>query len=51
MKPSKDPSADELRNKNLSEPAGTKEAASGNQNGLLKDDLQKLREEIKNGKV
>jgi hypothetical protein len=51
MKPSKDPSADELRNKNLSEPAGTKEAASENQNGLLKDDLQKLREEIKNGKV
>ena len=51
MKPSKDPSADELRNKNLSEPAGTKEAASVNQNGLSKDDLQKLREEIKNGKV
>lgn len=51
MKPSKDPSADELRNKNLSEPAGTKEAASENQNGLSKDDLQKLREEIKNGKV
>lgn len=51
MKPSKDPSADELRNKNLSEPAGTKEAASINQNGLSKDDLQKLREEIKNGKV
>lgn len=51
MKPSKDPSADELRNKNLSEPAGTKEAASVNQNGLSKDDLQKLGEEIKNGKV
>ena len=51
MKPSKDPSADELRNKNLSEPSGTKEAASVNQNGLSKADLQKLREEIKNGKV
>lgn len=51
MKPSKDPSADELRNKNLSEPAGTKESASVNQNGLSKDDLQKLREEINNGKV
>lgn len=51
MKPSKDPVADELRNKNLSEPDGTKEAASVNQNGLSKDYLQKLREEIKNEKV
>ena len=51
MKPSKDPSADELRNKNLSEPAVTKESVPKNQNGLSKDDLQKLREEIKNGKV
>ena len=51
MKPSKDPSADELRNKNLSEPAGTKESVPKNQNGLSKDDLQKLREEIKNEKV
>lgn len=51
MKPSKDPSADELRNKNLSEPAVTKESVPKNQNDLSKDDLQKLREEIKNGKV
>lgn len=51
MKPSNDPKADELRNKNLSEPSGTNYQmdTSEDQNGISEDYLTRLREEINNG--
>lgn len=51
MKPSNDPKADELRNKNLSEPSSDNVDAGleDNQNGISDDYLTKLREEITNG--
>lgn len=53
MKPSNDPKADELRNKNLSESSSDNVDAGleYNQNGISDDYLIKLREEITNGKV
>lgn len=44
MKPSNDPRADELRNKNLSEPAD-------NRTEKIETDTEKLKEEIQNGEV
>lgn len=51
MKPSNDPKADELRNKNLSEPSGTNYQMDTpeDQNGISEDYLTRLREEINNG--
>lgn len=51
MKPSNDPKADELRNKNLSEPSGTNYQMDTleDQNGISEDYLSRLREEINNG--
>lgn len=41
MKPSNDPSADELRNKNLSQPSGGKEDVKNENNKLLKNEKPK----------
>ena len=45
MKPSNDPKADELRNKNLSEPSGTNYQMDTleDQNGISEDYLARLR--------
>ena len=46
MKPSADPKADELRNKNLSEPAGE-------QNNTVVEEVEQpeMKEEIQNGEI